>query len=205
MIEQNIQLRAKSAPEICRRHPHRDKMKKLLIASIVVVMILAAYVLFYIYAYRAWDNEALGAQPVVVVAGAERERSLSAHILGPIARLHQEQLESRSFEQLVGTWKLVDPTAFESTVPATLEFFRRSGSTVSVKPALPSRGQMVEDLAISQRIKSPYPTWLFTGSTVNIFLFSDDRIGIQTSEMDVFGLGAEYERQPPRGDPEDGM
>ncbi len=173
-------------------------MKKALPIASLLLLGIVAYGLLYLYAYRYKDLDKISGYSALAGVPAEdlpHDDSLLSNVLKPAARYHQRWLASECANALNGVWLLEDTVAFGSLVPQTLEFRHTLENRIAVSPSISSDGEHIDAFAATRWIRTDFPTAIHTGTTADIYMFSDDEIGVLTRGMDPFGLGAKYKRQ----------
>lgn len=167
----------------------------------IIVLLLGAVALFgalYFYACRYKDIDKISgysAMPGLPADELPHDDSILSSVLKPAAQYHQKRLAEQSADLLLGIWVLDDFAEFGSLVPKTIEFQRISENRVSVNPGITSDNEQISEFLITRWVSPDFPTAIHTGTTVSIYMFNDDEIGVQPREMDPFGLGARYTRQ----------
>ncbi len=159
---------------------------------------MALFGALYFFAYHQMDIDKISgysALPSVPADELPHDVSILSTILKPSAQYHQRLLAKQTAESLLGIWVLDEFDKFGLIVPKMVEFRRVSPDRISVHPRITSENQQVGELQITRWISSDFPTAVHTGTPININLFSYDKIGIETSAMDPFGLGAGYTRK----------
>ena len=103
--------------------------------------------------------------------------------------------EQETIHDLEGSWLLVDRVGFEGALPQKLTFRRITPTKLTVSPPLMSNGEELGNLEVGEWFRNDHPTSVRMRCMIDFHFLAGNQIGIQTSEMDVFGLGAYYERQ----------
>ncbi len=96
---------------------------------------------------------------------------------------------------LEGSWLLTDRVDFDAPLPPEIEIQCASNKRFSISPPLQIAEEKVGEFEVETWHRSDYPTSLRTRRLVDIHFLGEGEIGIQTGDMDVFGLGAYYQKK----------
>ncbi|MBK1791983.1 hypothetical protein [Persicirhabdus sediminis] len=169
-------------------------MKKLLLILSPLVTASLLYGILYIYAYYNDDLDDISGHSATADYPPAAERSLLHLILKPTAQLHQHRLAIESAQDLDGTWIISEDEA-HSGLPNTLTITYLSDNQITISPSISAQNTEYTTFAVTRWITPDFPTAIHTNTPINIAIYSDEEISIQTPDMDVFGLGAMYKRK----------